>query len=177
MYVYLMIVPVCIFIDEKGITSPYMWLSYVMIFVYSVRAILGLIFMNSTRIWKYLLIVDIPILVMDIIYFALIWTYASSQSTLTLPMYSMIGESIIWGVKGCAIKYLLFVIQLEAEGMARTKSIPITTYDEEPLECTICIELINKGQKAKILPLCRHCFHSSCIDQWLIAHSTCPVCR
>jgi len=43
--------------------------------------------------------------------------------------------------------------------------------------CAICLEEIKIGDWYKKLPSCEHCFHASCIDQWLYNGETCPVCR
>ena len=29
----------------------------------------------------------------------------------------------------------------------------------------------------KVIPFCKHVFHPNCLDKWLSAHVTCPVCR
>ncbi|KAL8036758.1 hypothetical protein ABFX02_12G179700 [Erythranthe guttata] len=49
----------------------------------------------------------------------------------------------------------------------------------EPAEadCAICLSMFQEGDKVKVLPLCRHGFHSDCVDKWLITRSTCPLCR
>ena len=41
--------------------------------------------------------------------------------------------------------------------------------------CAICIEEFQSGSRVKVLP-CRHTFHSSCIDRWLIEVQSCPLC-
>uniref|UniRef100_A0A803MJN0 RING-type E3 ubiquitin transferase n=1 Tax=Chenopodium quinoa TaxID=63459 RepID=A0A803MJN0_CHEQI len=34
-----------------------------------------------------------------------------------------------------------------------------------------------EGENIKVLPKCKHGYHSKCIDTWLLSHSTCPTCR
>lgn len=46
------------------------------------------------------------------------------------------------------------------------------------LECAVCLaEFVDDGEKLCLLPGCCHVFHTACIDVWLAAHVTCPVCR
>ncbi len=46
--------------------------------------------------------------------------------------------------------------------------------------CGICLEDISVGDKVIQLP-CNpthpHVFHKSCIEPWIVSHSTCPNCR
>jgi len=51
--------------------------------------------------------------------------------------------------------------------------------EDNPLKftCAVCIEDIEIGEWYKKLPQCEHCFHATCIDQWLSTRATCPVCR
>ncbi|KAM0938691.1 putative transcription factor C2H2 family [Dioscorea sansibarensis] len=44
-------------------------------------------------------------------------------------------------------------------------------------ECAVCLEDIEAGQRARVLPSCRHSFHLACADAWLLAHPHCPLCR
>ncbi|ESN92658.1 hypothetical protein HELRODRAFT_153602, partial [Helobdella robusta] len=41
--------------------------------------------------------------------------------------------------------------------------------------CAVCLEEYIPGQEVRILP-CRHEFHKSCVDGWLINRRTCPLC-
>ncbi|XP_073301064.1 putative RING-H2 finger protein ATL21A [Primulina huaijiensis] len=43
--------------------------------------------------------------------------------------------------------------------------------------CPICLEEYNPTETVKSIIECGHCFHDSCIDQWLRTHSSCPICR
>lgn len=44
-------------------------------------------------------------------------------------------------------------------------------------ECTICLSSIEKGDKCRLLPGCKHVFHAACVDAWLMKVPTCPLCR
>ncbi|XP_020547056.1 RING-H2 finger protein ATL34-like [Sesamum indicum] len=48
---------------------------------------------------------------------------------------------------------------------------------KENSQCTVCLSEYHEEDTLRILPLCRHSFHATCIDVWLQQHSTCPVCR
>lgn len=54
---------------------------------------------------------------------------------------------------------------------------PQKTVDQEGRTfCTICIEDFQDEETIKILP-CFHQFHQSCIDDWLLRKTNCPVCK
>ncbi|KAK7244303.1 hypothetical protein RIF29_39123 [Crotalaria pallida] len=44
-------------------------------------------------------------------------------------------------------------------------------------ECVICLNNFGEDDSCRVLPMCKHIFHSDCIDKWLIIHATCPICR
>uniref|UniRef100_A0A0D9UY86 RING-type E3 ubiquitin transferase n=1 Tax=Leersia perrieri TaxID=77586 RepID=A0A0D9UY86_9ORYZ len=45
------------------------------------------------------------------------------------------------------------------------------------VDCAVCIGQVDAGEKVRRLPKCSHLFHAECVDAWLRAHSTCPMCR
>ncbi|XP_009603327.1 E3 ubiquitin-protein ligase ATL59-like [Nicotiana tomentosiformis] len=47
----------------------------------------------------------------------------------------------------------------------------------EDTQCTVCLAEYREEDTLRILPLCGHYFHATCIDIWFRQHSTCPVCR
>lgn len=49
--------------------------------------------------------------------------------------------------------------------------------DKEPFDCAVCLCEFLEKDKLRLLPLCGHAFHISCIDTWLLSSSTCPLCR
>uniref|UniRef100_A0A0D9WM33 RING-type E3 ubiquitin transferase n=1 Tax=Leersia perrieri TaxID=77586 RepID=A0A0D9WM33_9ORYZ len=44
-------------------------------------------------------------------------------------------------------------------------------------QCSICIGIVRVGEEVRRLPSCGHLFHAGCVDEWLRAHATCPLCR
>ncbi|KAL0731713.1 hypothetical protein Bca4012_027807 [Brassica carinata] len=61
------------------------------------------------------------------------------------------------------------------------RSIPVVDFIprnfEDGVECVVCLSELDEGDKAKLLPSCKHWFHAHCIDAWLESHATCPICR
>ncbi|GAB2290198.1 hypothetical protein Dimus_024480 [Dionaea muscipula] len=44
-------------------------------------------------------------------------------------------------------------------------------------DCAVCLSKFEPHDQLRLLPICCHAFHSSCIDAWLVANQTCPLCR
>ncbi|KAK4367129.1 hypothetical protein RND71_015009 [Anisodus tanguticus] len=47
----------------------------------------------------------------------------------------------------------------------------------EDAQCIVCLDEYQEKDALRILPICGHSFHATCIDIWFQQHSTCPVCR
>lgn len=48
---------------------------------------------------------------------------------------------------------------------------------KEQFDCAVCLCEFTEKDKLRLLPMCSHAFHISCIDTWLLSNSTCPLCR
>ncbi|XP_031461065.1 E3 ubiquitin-protein ligase RNF149 isoform X2 [Phasianus colchicus] len=48
--------------------------------------------------------------------------------------------------------------------------------DVDVENCAVCIENYKLKDTVRILP-CKHIFHRTCIDPWLLDHRTCPMCK
>ncbi|KAG6512018.1 RING-H2 finger protein ATL46-like [Zingiber officinale] len=45
-------------------------------------------------------------------------------------------------------------------------------------DCAVCLSRFRPGDELRLLPACRHAFHSPCIDTWLRSPAaSCPLCR
>ncbi|KAL6124583.1 hypothetical protein ACLB2K_077095 [Fragaria x ananassa] len=44
-------------------------------------------------------------------------------------------------------------------------------------DCAVCLSKFEHDDQVRLLPLCCHAFHVSCIDTWLRSQQTCPLCR
>ncbi|CAD6338495.1 unnamed protein product [Miscanthus lutarioriparius] len=65
---------------------------------------------------------------------------------------------------------------------AVVESLPVFRFgalrgQKEGLECAVCLGRFEPTEALRLLPKCRHGFHVECVDTWLDAHSTCPLCR
>ncbi|KAH7314388.1 hypothetical protein KP509_21G001000 [Ceratopteris richardii] len=58
-----------------------------------------------------------------------------------------------------------------------TKSDSVDEENQVHLECSVCLSELQDGEVGRILPACKHVFHSECIDMWFFSHKTCPLCR
>ncbi|KFK25007.1 hypothetical protein AALP_AA8G054400 [Arabis alpina] len=48
---------------------------------------------------------------------------------------------------------------------------------KDGFECAVCLSRFEQTEVLRLLPKCKHAFHVECVDTWLDAHSTCPLCR
>ncbi|KQJ94246.1 RING-H2 finger protein ATL80 [Brachypodium distachyon] len=65
---------------------------------------------------------------------------------------------------------------------AALAAIPVFTFKAEDahgpaVECAVCLGAMQDGDAVRALPGCGHAFHVACVDAWLRAHASCPVCR
>ena len=78
----------------------------------------------------------------------------------------------------------------EPQRASATSGLPSFTYNrsvkhnvtgggagEEAATCSVCPGAFQVGETVRLLPVCLHLYHVECIDLWLEAHSSCPICR
>ncbi|CAN8316406.1 unnamed protein product [Cochlearia groenlandica] len=51
------------------------------------------------------------------------------------------------------------------------------TMKNHGMECAICLSEFSDEDTVRLITVCGHVFHSSCIDLWFELHKTCPFCR
>ncbi|URE00499.1 ALG6, ALG8 glycosyltransferase family [Musa troglodytarum] len=44
-------------------------------------------------------------------------------------------------------------------------------------DCAVCLSRFRPHDELRLLPACRHAFHSLCVDPWLRTIASCPLCR
>ncbi|GER49408.1 RING/U-box superfamily protein [Striga asiatica] len=44
-------------------------------------------------------------------------------------------------------------------------------------DCAVCLSKFEPHDQLRLLPICCHAFHAACIDTWIVANHTCPLCR
>ncbi|XP_021902779.1 NEP1-interacting protein-like 1 [Carica papaya] len=51
------------------------------------------------------------------------------------------------------------------------------TSSDDRISCSICLQEFQTGDLIHCLPHCKHIYHQPCINKWLTAHNSCPLCR
>lgn len=44
-------------------------------------------------------------------------------------------------------------------------------------ECAICLDHLKLNDSVKVIRNCRHTYHASCINEWILRNPSCPLCR
>ncbi|XP_042382126.1 RING-H2 finger protein ATL46-like [Zingiber officinale] len=85
---------------------------------------------------------------------------------------------------GSLQRQLRQLFRLHDSGLDQTfiDTLPLFLYREilgskEPFDCAVCLCEFEADHKLRLLPICGHAFHLTCIDTWLLSNSTCPLCR
>lgn len=53
----------------------------------------------------------------------------------------------------------------------------LATLPKSSPDCAVCLSRFHPHDQLRLLPSCRHAFHSTCIDTWLRSSLSCPLCR
>ncbi|KAM0037385.1 putative transcription factor C2H2 family [Helianthus debilis subsp. tardiflorus] len=98
---------------------------------------------------------------------------------LFLPSIIMTGVLLVYI---CLFWYTISHLhENKGNGLSATElnKLPRTTGKELGLatECSICLDVIEEEQLARVVPGCNHGFHLQCADTWLSKNAVCPVCR
>ncbi|BAT76115.1 RING-H2 finger protein [Vigna angularis] len=76
----------------------------------------------------------------------------------------------------------LFRLHDSGIDQALIDALPVFHYQDllgskEPFDCAVCLCEFSEDDKLRLLPMCTHAFHMTCLDTWLLSNSTCPLCR
>lgn len=75
---------------------------------------------------------------------------------------------------------MLTMSESKPRGLNRAEIDSLTPYiqmnEKDSRTCVICLSKFELKSKIRPLP-CNHAFHAKCVDKWLRANRTCPICR
>ncbi|CAA7409089.1 unnamed protein product [Spirodela intermedia] len=75
------------------------------------------------------------------------------------------------GATGMSPEAVRRLPKLEVCSMSAVETLP------EGTTCAVCLQDFKNGESTKRLPVCCHLYHAACIDEWLLRHRSCPLCR
>jgi E3 ubiquitin-protein ligase ATL41 len=118
----------------------------------------------------------VAIVLLGIIYFVLVNTAGRLRrgrdaGTGTGHVHAVNGEQL--GLARDDVAVLpKFTYHAASPGVGTAKAAPAPADS-----CAVCLEELREGALVRMLPSCKHYFHASCVDVWLLSRATCPVCR
>lgn len=70
-------------------------------------------------------------------------------------------------------------ISMSKDDLEKLPSFDYSTTKERAsdVDCAVCLESFQIGDKCRLLPTCNHSFHAQCVDTWLLRTPFCPICR
>ncbi|XP_010539090.1 PREDICTED: E3 ubiquitin-protein ligase ATL23 [Tarenaya hassleriana] len=113
-----------------------------------------------------LLLPCVAMSVVFVIYLCLLW-YSTRRRQSYAPSYFPEPVKPVTG-KGLSVSELEKIPKLTGKELAMVG---------RSTECAVCLDDIESGQPARLVPGCNHGFHQYCADTWLTDHTVCPVCR
>ncbi|KAL1538592.1 RING-type E3 ubiquitin transferase [Salvia divinorum] len=100
------------------------------------------------------------------------------------PSSSQSGRNVESSTSDALQRQLQQLFHLHDSGLdqAFIDALPVFSYKEvvgpkEPFDCAVCLCEFAETDQLRLLPMCSHAFHLSCIDTWLLSNSSCPLCR
>ncbi|CAI9729280.1 E3 ubiquitin-protein ligase RNF115-like [Octopus vulgaris] len=100
------------------------------------------------------------------------------------PLHANPGD-YAWGAGGLDSVISQLMNQIDGAGIPpaekdKIDALALTEIKKEQvdknLQCPICLNEFELSEQVKELG-CNHQYHINCIDQWLLRHGNCPVCR
>jgi hypothetical protein len=68
--------------------------------------------------------------------------------------------------------------EMSEEGLEETAHDQEGAHSTTCTTCSICIEDFEAGERIRILPKCKHAYHTDCLLPWLTErHGSCPLCK
>nr|XP_034580722.1 E3 ubiquitin-protein ligase Os03g0188200-like [Setaria viridis] len=106
--------------------------------------------------------------------------YCVVAACVSLLLFVVLAAATASVAKACAVSgaaVLLLGLAGAAAAAARGGGDDKPRRSSSVLLCAVCLEDVRAGEVVRQLPACRHLFHGDCVDAWLRAHRTCPLCR
>ncbi|GLT56758.1 hypothetical protein SLA2020_297770 [Shorea laevis] len=116
----------------------------------------------------------VVILVFAFFILGLVYIYVRRFTESSVPLWSIHQPS---ASGGCEAARGLDVSVIQTFPVLLYSSVKELRIGKGTLECAVCLSEFEEDESLRLLPKCNHVFHLVCIDLWLSAHVTCPVCR